>query len=83
MPRERQSKASPGDQPAGRILQLKISLIDIVPPIWRRLLVPGAIRLSDTFRPSSDYTGRLRLDELPHASVRDRWPALFSAGGIR
>lgn len=32
---------------AGGVLQLKISLIGIRPPIWRRLLVPGAMRLSD------------------------------------
>jgi hypothetical protein len=31
----------------GGVLQLKISLMGIRPPIWRRLLIPGALQLSD------------------------------------
>lgn len=32
---------------SGRIYQAKITLKGIRPPIWRRVLVPGAMRLSD------------------------------------
>jgi len=39
--RSRYGAVSPGDQ----IAQLKITLLDIDPPVWRRLLVPATIRL--------------------------------------
>ncbi|MFN0105145.1 MAG: plasmid pRiA4b ORF-3 family protein [Bryobacteraceae bacterium] len=32
---------------ASVVFQLKVTLIGIRPPIWRRLMVPGRIRLSD------------------------------------
>jgi hypothetical protein len=46
---KRQSKPPSGasGRAASAILQLKISLVGILPPIWRRLLVPGNLRLSD------------------------------------
>ena len=35
----------PGHQQAGTLLQLKVTLRDIDPPIWRRLLVPCSVTL--------------------------------------
>ena len=39
------AKARPKPDPTGVQLQLKVSLLDIKPAIWRRLLVPAAIKL--------------------------------------
>src|SRR5580692_1033133 len=38
--------AQPRRGPSKTALQLRISLMDVTPTIWRRLLVPGEIKLS-------------------------------------
>ena len=68
---ERTSRSSPAARGAGkddRIYQLKITLKDVKPPVWRRVLVPdcplgGAPR---------GHPGRHGLAQLPHARVRRR-----------
>jgi hypothetical protein len=45
MARESPPKSSDGARAS--VYQLRISIRDIRPPIWRRILVPGTLRLSD------------------------------------
>lgn len=66
------SRASGEATPGDAVLQLKISLLGISdPPVWRRLLVPAAIKLD-------------RLHELIQASLGwyDSHLHAFSAGGV-
>jgi hypothetical protein len=45
---------SDGDgAPADEVLQIKVTLLDVSPPVWRRLLVPAGLslrRLHDTIQ---------------------------------
>jgi hypothetical protein len=64
---------SPRAPAGGDVFQLKITLLDTKPPIWRRVLVDGGSTLDHVH---DVIQGRLRLVELPPARVRGRAHAL-------
>ena len=47
----------PSRQPADSALQLKITLLNVDPPVWRRVLVPGVIALPRLRRVFQDLMG--------------------------
>lgn len=47
----------PSRQPSNSALQLKITLLDVDPPIWRRVLVPSAITLPRLHRVFQEAMG--------------------------
>jgi hypothetical protein len=50
--------------PGQRVLQLRVSLEEVRPVVWRRVLVPGGVRLN-------------RLHDMLQAAMG--WPAVFLA----
>ena len=57
-------------------MQLRISLMEHTPTIWRRLLVPGEIRMAKLH---IDLPGRHGLEGLPPSLLPDRRAALWHA----
>jgi len=45
--REVQTQPAMPSPVTGKIYQLKVTLAEIVPPIWRRFCVPGSMKLSE------------------------------------
>jgi hypothetical protein len=72
-------------------LQLKVSLLDIQPAIWRRLLVPSGIKLptfdavlQSAFGWTNSHMHAFRLEEDSYEVVHPGdWPADFSGPGRR
>lgn len=79
------AKARAKLDPARVQLQLKVSLLDIRPPIWRRLLVPATIKLPKlhdvlqlTFGWTNSHLHAFRLEEESYQAVYpDDWGADF------
>lgn len=67
--------------PGQRVLQLRVTLEDIRPVIWRRLLVPGSVRLNrlhEMFQAAMGWTGshlhQFRVDGVVYGMQFDDYP---------
>jgi hypothetical protein len=58
------------DAPAG--FQLRIELREVLPPVWRRFLVPGSITLSGLHRVIQEVTGGASLASYKHVCISER-----------
>jgi len=85
------AKARAKLDPAGAQLQLKISLLDIRPAIWRRLLVPSAIKLPKlhavlqlAFGWTNSHLHAFRIEDDAYEAVYpDDWAQDFAGPGQR
>ena len=77
--------------PPFRVYQLKITLQDTEPPIWRRVLVPGAFRLSELHRViqsamgwSNDHLHQFEVDgKVFGVPDGDSWQPIEPEAGVR
>lgn len=83
-------------QPPGQsVVQLRIQLVGIDPPVWRRLLVPGSVRLAklhDMFQAAMGWTDShlhsfeigderygMHADDYPEDEIDDKTVTVISA----